>query len=194
MQILQNKRSNKHSFTFSDDFFNFAMENKSGSDDVDLNYADMPKKRSIKIEQNEWLRNVGYLWCALGSFQLLYAAYLGDSLSGRGFWLMVGFVCLIWAHFSKVKYTIFKAERGTVYVIHDKNHDIIIDEIATRKKSQLLTWYGDVNLENDLESEINKFKWLAEQNVITKEESEKKIAQAELMNASNIGEPIERLN
>ena len=194
MKIEQKKKSNKHIFSFNDDYFNFSYEDKSGSGDTDMNYADFPQKSSIQIEQNEWLRNVGYLWCALGVFQLGYAIYSEASLSGKGFWIIIGVACIAWAHFSKVKYSVFKAEQGNVFVIHDKNHDKIISEFNTRRKSQLLNWYSEVNSENGLEQEIGKFKWLAEQEVLTKEESEQKIAQAELLHKENSELPGERLN
>lgn len=194
MEIVQKKKFNKHTFTFKEDHFNFAYEDKSGSGDTDMNYADFPQKSSIQIEQNEWLRNVGYLWCALGVFQLGYAIYLESSISGKGFWIVIGLACVAWAHFSKVKYSVFKAERGNLFVIQDKNHDKIINELNARRKSQLLDWYGEVNPENELEQEIGKFKWLVEQEVISKEESDKKIAQAELLNKENYVIPGERLN
>jgi len=117
MEIVQKKKSNKHTFTFEDDHFNFAYEDKGGSGDVDMPYADFPQKSSVTIEQNEWLRNVGYLGCALGIFQLGYAIYSEASISGKGFLIMVGFVCIVWAHFSKVKYSVFKADRGSIFVI-----------------------------------------------------------------------------
>ncbi len=107
---------------------------------------------------------------------------------------MIGLACVVWAHFSKVKYSVFKAERGNVFVIQDKNHDKIINEINARRKSQLLDWYGEVNPENELEQEIGKFKWLVEQEVISKEESDRKIAQAELLKKENYDLPGERLN
>jgi hypothetical protein len=51
--------------------------------------------------------------------------------------------------------------------------------METRKKAQLLKWYGDINLENELENEINKFNWLVKQNVMSQAEAEEKIAQVE---------------
>jgi hypothetical protein len=194
MEIIQKKKSNKHTFTFHDEYFNFAYEDKSGSGDMDLNYADFPQKSSIQIEQNEWLRNVGLLWLALGVFQLGFAIYSEASLSGKGFWMTLGVICITWAYFSKVTYTVFRSDRGSIYVIQGKQHDKIIEELNARRKSQLLSWYGEVNPENDLEREIEKFKWLADQNIITNEESEQKIAQAELLNQDNFALPGERLN
>jgi len=194
MEIIQKKKSNRHTFTFNDNYFNFAYEDKTGSGDTDINYADFPQKSSVQIERNDWLMNVGYLWCALGIFQIGYAIYSEASLSGKGFWLMVGIACVLWAHFSKVKYSVFKAEPGNIFVIHDNNHDKIIGEINSRRKNQLLDWYGDINPENDLENEIGKFKWLAEQDVMTKEESERKISQAELLCNENSESQSELLN
>lgn len=194
MEFVQKKKSNKHTFIFHDNYLNFAYEDKSGSGDTDMNYADLPQKSSVRIEQNEWLRNVGYLWIALGIFQIGYAVYSDTSLSGKGFWILVGTACVIWAYFSKVKYTVFRMDRGNIFVIQDKYHDTIIDELKKRRKSQLLQWYGEINPENDLENEIRKFKWLVEQEVISEEESEKKIAQAELLKKDNFNLPGERLN
>ena len=186
MEIIQKKKSIKHTFNFKDDYFNFAYADKSGSGDTDINYVDFPLKSSIQIEQNEWLRNVGYLWCALGVFQLGYAIFSNVPVAGKGFWLMVGLVCVLWAYFSKVKYSVFKIESGNVFVIHDKLHDKIINELNARRKKQLLEWYGEVNHENDLRNEIGKFKWLVEQGAISKEESDKKIAQAELLQSEHL--------
>ena len=194
MEIVQKKRSNKHTFTFKDDHFTFAYEDKSGSGDTDIRYADFPQKSSIQIEQNEWLRNVGYLWCALGVFQFGYAIYSGDSISGKGFWIMVGLACVCWANFSKVTYSVFKAETGNIFVIHDSKHEKIISEINARRKAQLLDWYGEINLQNELSQEIGKFKWLVEQGVMSKEEADQKIAQAELLNKQNDSLSSERLN
>lgn len=194
MLIEQIKRSNKHIFTFEDDHFNFAYEDKSGSGDTDMNYADFPQKSSILIEQNEWLRNVGYLWCALGVFQLVLTVFSGASIAGNGFWVILGSACLVWAHFSKVKYSVFKSEQGNVFIIHDENHDTIISELNARRKSQLLKWYGDINPKNDFEQEIGKFKWLVEQKVMTKEEYEQKIAQVEHLHRDNSVLPGGQLN
>lgn len=194
MEFVQKKRSNRHTFTLHDDHFNFAYEDKSGSGDTDISYADFPQKSSVQIEHNEWLRNVGYLWIALGVVQLGLAVYSGGSLAGRGFWILVGLACVAWAHFSKVKYTVFRSGRGNIFVIQDKIHDSIIEEINNRRKSQLLEWYGEVNPDNDLDNEIRKFKWLAEQGVINDQEAEQKIAEAEYLNRDGAEMPGDRLN
>ena len=194
MEFIQKKRGVKQTFTLSDDHFNFAYEDKSGSGDIDLNYVDLPQKSSVSIEQNEWLRNVGLLWIALGVAQIGWAIFNDLSLSGKGFWLMVGMACVLWAHFSKTRYSVFRTERGNVLVMQNKQHQQIVETLHARRKAQLLDWYGDVNPDNELENEIRKFQWLVEQDVMTQAESEQKIAQAQLLHNSQYESTETKLN
>lgn len=194
MEFVQKKQSTRHTFTFHDEFFNFAYKEKSGEGDIDLNYVDMPEKYSIQIQSNDWLRNVGLLWIVIGVLQFGMALYSQTSLTGKGFWLFIGTLCVLWAYYSKVRYSVFQTDKGNVFVMHDKLHDRILEEVKSRKKGQLLSWYGDINPANDLENEIHKFKWLAEQQVITPQEAEQKIAQAEMMQQESFDLPGERLN
>ena len=194
MEFIQKKRGVKQTFTLRDDHFNFAYEDKSGSGDIDLNYVDLPQKSSVSIEQNEWLRNVGLLWIALGVAQIGWAILNDLSLSGKGFWLMVGMACVLWAHFSKTRYSVFRTERGNVLVMQNKQHQQIVETLHARRKAQLLDWYGDVNPDNELENEIRKFQWLVEQDVMTQAESEQKIAQAQLLHNSQYESTETKLN
>lgn len=177
MEIIQRKSSNTHTFTFHEEHFNFAYNDNTGSDDNDFNYADFPQKASIQIEQNECVRNIGVVWLLLGTYQIGSAIYADISLSGKGFWLAIGLACILWAHFSKVIYSRYKTDRGDIYVIQGKNHDAIIQEINKRRSDQLRRWHGEFNPENELEIEIEKFKWLKDQSIITSEEAEQKIKQ-----------------
>ncbi|WP_153913029.1 hypothetical protein [Shewanella sp. TC10] len=179
MEIEQKKFSTVHTFTFNDEVVNFAFKDKSGSADIDVEYGTFPKKSSVSIEQNEWVRNVGVLWIIIGCLGVVRAYYSDLPLLSNSFWLVLGIVCMIWFFASKVTFSVFKSEQGNVFIIQDKKHDTIIEEIFKRKKAQLLRWYGDINLDNELENEINKFRWLADQQVITTTEAEEKIAQLE---------------
>lgn len=194
MEFIQKKRGVKQTFTLRDDHFNYAYEDKSGSGDIDINYVDFPQKSSVSIEQNEWLRNVGLLWIALGVAQIGWAIFNDLSLSGKGFWLMVGMACVLWAHFSKTRYSVFRTERGNVLVMQNKQHQQIVETLHARRKAQLLDWYGDVNPDNELENEIRKFQWLVEQDVMTQAESEQKIAQAQLLHNSQYESTETKLN
>ena len=180
MKIEQKKQSNQHTFTFDDDTLNFAYKDKTGSGDVDIAYGEIPKKFSTRIEQNTWLRNVGYVWCALGVIQIGLALMAGKSLAGTGYWLVLGAGCLAWSYFSKVTYTVLQAPNGSVFVIQDdKTHDKIIEEIMSRRKLQMRAWYDHIDENKSVESELSKFKWLQEQDVLTKEEVAQRILQVQ---------------
>ncbi|MDN3650419.1 hypothetical protein QWZ13_16040 [Reinekea marina] len=183
---IQKKGAIKHTFTLKDDLFNFAYEEKRGSGDTDFNYADLPLKSSIQIEQNEWLRNVGYLWIAVGALQLFYSQTI--------FWLVIGVGCVAWAVYSKIKYTVYRTERGNVFIIQNDQSQALINELFERRSAQLLKWYGDINAENTLENEVKKFNWLVEQGALSKLDADKKIAQAELLMKDEHGISSDQLN
>lgn len=180
MMIEQQKFSNRHTFTFSSDSLNFAYRDRSESGDIDIPYAEFPLKSSIQVAQNLWLRSVGFLWCALGVIEVVFALFTRATLAGTGFWLLLGIGCLLWAHFTKVAYTVLSTNRGSVWVIQDANdHDRIMNEIRSRRKEQLLALFGDIHLENGLDKEVRKFRWLAEQQALTAEQAEQRIAQVQ---------------
>ena len=194
MKIKQNKRSTEIVFTFNDESFNYAYEDKSGSEDLDINYASLPKKSAIQIEENEWLRSVGYLWCALGIFTICYALFAGNPLKGTGFWFLIGLACVIWVRVTKIKYTVLRTPQGNVFIIQNKNHDEIINTLTARKIEQLLDWHGEINMNNDPDEEKNKFQWLVSQHVLTQEQADEKIALIEQIEKDRQPVASERLN
>lgn len=180
MKLTQKKLSNVHSFTFGEMTFNYAYSDKSGSGDFDVPYIDFPTKSQTQIEQNEWLRNAGYIWCVIGVLDVLYAVSTRSNVSGLSFWLLLGMLCLAWFYLSKVRYSVFRAPSANVFVIQDgKSHDKIVKEIQSRKKEFLLGRYGEIDSTNDPDNEIEKFRWLCEQGVLDKHEADNKIAQIE---------------
>lgn len=194
MEFVQKKGSIKHTFTLEDDTFNFAYKEKSGSGDTDFNYGDLPQKSSTQIQENEWLRNVGYLWCAIGVGSSIFDSYFQETLKINSFWMLIGSVCVLLAFFTKVRFTVFQTERGNIFVIKDKKHDLLIDELQVRRKKQMLSWYGDVNPDNERENEIDKFRWLVKQNVMSDEEAKIKIAEVEFGHAEHQNSSEQLLN
>lgn len=175
MEVIQKKGKNKHTFSLGQEQFQYAYEDASGKGDVEVYYGDLPLKRSEQIEQNDWLRNVGVLWIVLGLFQSGYGSFTRGVFYFDPMWVFIGAGCLTWALMTKVTYTVFKAEGANIFIIKDKHHDALIEELMARRKAQLAHWYADINPENELCNEINKFKWLVKQEVLTEEESKQKI-------------------
>ncbi|WP_395668183.1 hypothetical protein [Rhodoferax sp.] len=179
MKIEQKRLSNVHTFEFKEKFLNFAYRDKSGSGDIDVAYVNLPLKTSTKIEDNSWWRNVGYIWCGIGVFDIGTAIAAGGSAAGRGFWLVLGLACLAIYRFTRVKYTVLGFDGGNVWVIQDgKTHDRVLKELMERRKSQLRALYGEIDLESNFDSEKRKFEYLKEQGVLSEAETEEKIRQA----------------
>lgn len=177
MIVQQTKFGNQHTFEFHENEVNFAFKDKSGSGDVDIDYVLIPEKTSIQIERNEWLRNVGALWLLIGAFQVTFALLNDKPLSGTGFWVLVGSVCLAAYKWRQVKYTVFRTDQGSLFVLDDKNHDEILKELVSRKRNRLLQLYGEVDPSNDAAQEAEKFRWLHKRGVISDDVLSSRIAE-----------------
>ena len=176
MDIYQKKLSNKTAFVFKDNYLSYSLKDKQGSGDFDIRYTDFPKKPSEYIEQNEWLRNVGAIWLLMGSYIVFQKMYNTGVFPGINIWMILGALCLIWFFVGITKFSLFTTEKTHVFVIKDKNHDQIVSEILNRRKEKYLELYGDINPENEIQYEIDKFKWLEEEGILTPEEVDQKIA------------------
>lgn len=133
MVFIQSKGKVTQSIALFDEYFNFSYSDPRAFDTIDINYTDIAPQPTEQVEENEWLRIVGFAWMAIGLFQLLFALYSGYSTSGKGFWILVGGLCVFWSYASVVKYTVIKTEHGNICIIHDDKHDKIISELQAKR-------------------------------------------------------------
>ncbi|MFC1896381.1 hypothetical protein ACFL0Q_06940 [Thermodesulfobacteriota bacterium] len=173
MELKQRKYSNATTFNFENDTLKYTTKNQGSSSTYKLFYGEIPLERNELEERNPWFRNVGIFLVCLGILQL-YSLFTGDEGFKLPIWLILGAVCFIVYWIGRTSYTTLPAKYGNVFVIKDRYHDEILDELYKRRKDQLLLWYGDINFENEPESEIEKFRWLHEQEVIDEAEFENK--------------------
>lgn len=193
MQIKQKRFSTTHSFTFEDESFNFKYKDATGSAEADIRYADLPKDSSTRIEKNPTWRNLGIMWLVIGTIIFVSNTQLDGTLRIGGLWFLMGCICLGVYHFTQISFTVFPINNGGVFIIQDgKTHDRILDELMTRRKHQLLAWLGDIDPEGEPEKEIAKFRWLVEQDVLSAQEGEARIAQVRAL--SQAPEPPSLLN
>lgn len=179
MQIQQKKLGHEHTFTFEDEYVNVAYKDRTGSSDIDVPYASIPDKTSIRIESNEWIRNVGYLWLAIGVFQVSFAVVSDRPLTGTGFWALMGTVCLLWYRFRQVQFTVLQSDHGDLFIIKGDQHDRILEELKSRRIQCLRKLYGEIDFSNDFRHELEKFRWLEKAGAISPEEAAVKIAEIE---------------
>ena len=169
MEINQSRFSNKTKFIFGDDSLIYTLKDMGGRQSFSVPYISILKDRSELEERNPWFRNVGLLWVLIGIIQTLYV-YHGAGGPILSIWLILGMVCLAIYWVATTRYTVLNTERGSIYVILDKKHEEVLQELSSRRKAQLRNLYGAINLQNDPAVEMNKFRWLLQEGAISDEE------------------------
>ena len=169
MEILQKKLTNNTKFEFGEEKLKYTVKDKSGSQSFSTEYSSIPAELTELVEQNVWYRNVGIAWLIISGFQMAHWFSELGTLK-ISLWLILGAVFFVIYFFAKTEYSISNTENGRIFIIKDVKHDQILDEIYSRKKEQLLAWYGEINYSNDPNKELAKFDWLMNEGVITEAE------------------------
>lgn len=188
MEIHQKRFSNKIGFSFGKDKLAYSVKDRSGTHTFDIYYGDIPKDRQELEEKNDWYRNVGIFWVLIGVVQIIYRYHETGVLKGS-VWLMLGVICFIVYAVAKTRFTIIPTQSGKIFIIQNKQHAKILEEIEGRRKKQLYEWYGEIDFSNDPNKEIAKFKWLANQGIIDENEMRDKINQIISANKKATPEP-----
>lgn len=94
MEFSQKKHSNRVRYVFGDEELDYTVEDGSGSRSFSVAYSEIDRERQTLEERNEWLRNVGLLWIALG-VGLTLLSLTGDRGLQISLWLWVGLACYV---------------------------------------------------------------------------------------------------
>ena len=166
MDKSQKRFSNRTGFTFGEDALEYTIKDGTGRRTFSVDYAGISTDTGEIEERNDWYRNVGFFWVLVGVF-LSYSRFSETGEMRASIWLTLGVICLALYGFLKTTYTTLESEKGRIFIIQDSQHDEIKDEIDSRRKNQWFRWYGTVDYDNDPQSEIGKFQWLLDRDVIT---------------------------
>jgi len=173
MEIEQKRYLNRTRFTFEDERLAYTMEHEAGSRSFDIHYADIPIETTAVETRNAWFRNAAFILLIVWMCRLFTGLVVpGSGMSLSLHWPLAASFCLLIYRYACTPYTVFKTESGELYLICDGRHDEVLAEIMKRRKSQLLSWYGEIDYDNDPGEEIRKFHWLKVQGVIGDDEFE----------------------
>jgi hypothetical protein len=167
--LSQKKNGTQTNFLFRADAVTYTVQDGSGSRTFACDYEDIPFEISEMQERNVWLRNVGVVWLLLGAVISIYE-YVAFNRPYISVWLIVGAVCYIIYYFRRTSYTIFDTPKGRIFIIRDKTHDTIKQEIETRRRGVYRKKYAHIDSASDPERETAKLKWLLEHDIITRQE------------------------
>jgi hypothetical protein len=171
MEIRQSRFSNKTAFVFGGEALKYTLKDMNGRQSFSVPYTYIPRDTNELEERNPWFRNVGLFWMLIGVVQVIYRLFETGTLV-PSLWLILGLVCFGIYRIASTRYLVLNTEKGSIFVIHDRKHEEILHELATRRKNQLKTLYGAIDYHNDPSAEMNKFRWLFKEGVITRQELE----------------------
>lgn len=169
MQVIQKHLSNRATFRFGKAQLVYTIRDASGCRSFAVEYGYIPTEASELEERGPWLRDVGIFLTVLGLLLTGVQLALGQPPAAL-IWLPIGFLTLLAYRGLRTRYTVIATEMGRIFVIRDGRHDEVMDELSRRRTAQWRQWYAEVDLDNDPDSEMDKFDWLRERNVISETE------------------------
>lgn len=169
MQVIQKHLSNRATFGFGKAQLVYTIRDASGCRSFAVEYGYIPTEASELEERVPWLRDVGIFLTVLGLLLTGAQLALGQPPAAL-IWLTVGLLALLAYRGLRTRYTVIATEMGRIFVIRDGRHNEVMDELSRRRTAQWRQWYAEVDLDNDPDSEMDKFDWLRERNVISETE------------------------
>lgn len=177
MEFSQKRMATHTWFTFDERELTHRVRDNSGEIEFSVEYAAIPPSKRIVFNRNNWLRNVGVIWCVLGAIQIGLALRAGELGIGSAFWVFIGVGCLGFYRATWSEFTVLDTSEGPIWIIKDKQHDEIFSAIADRRKSHLIAWYHSLDFDDDPMREVQTIEWLIKHDAMTKQEGEARIAE-----------------
>lgn len=191
VEISQKKGMNKLKFKFKPEYFEWEYSDGSSSGSANISYLAVPSESSPKIERNRWLMHMGFLWIGLAIFARIYQVFTGTNLGVAPFG-MFGALVALWAYYRTLTFSVFDLGDGHLYILKDKKHDQIVQEIMNRRNEILRERYfsDDFVESRSVEEEKDILEWLCSEGVISNEEKEIRLSElnADQLSAGSIVE------
>lgn len=114
MEISQRRNANRIRFTFGEASLQYQQQDGSGSRSFSVDYVDISRDRQTLVERNDWLRNVGLLWLAIGAV-MTAINWIGGNWGMPNFWIFIGAGCYAFYHFRSTPFTILPTPKATCW-------------------------------------------------------------------------------
>jgi len=173
--IKQKKFGVQLLFHFGDDKLTRTLSDYSGENQFSVFYDAIDIDDISLLTVNKSQRFLRFLIIITIGLSFILASTKGNHLVADvcGVLIVGSFLALIIAHCLKlltIKYTMLRIPNrtgtNTIQIIHDKNHDLILQEIKTRRIARMRKLYAGINFANDPNKEMQKFLWLRNNAII----------------------------
>lgn len=171
MNFHQKKGKNEIKFLFNEDHFEYFIKDESSKGQFKLPYGIISRNKYELIEKNDTFKN-NAIYLLIVSIIFTTATFVFRIPTYYFLFIIATFIMYILYLKSKTKYTVIETEDRKIYIIQDKNHDEIMRQLYTRRNELLKKMYGKINLTNNPEAEVKRFKFLLEEEVISTKEFE----------------------
>jgi len=180
MEIKQAKNSNRIRFNFGEEELDYGLEDSSGGRSFSVRYEDISRDRQTLIERNQWLRNAGLLWLAIGTVltALSFASEKGPHFS---IWLAIGAACYVIYRVRSTHFTVVPTRHGNIFVIDDSEGSIVLDEITKRRAAHLRREYDFIPTNDSPDQCRSRFRWLHREGALTDEDLTQRLAAVDAM-------------
>jgi hypothetical protein len=180
MLISQSKFDRKIIFSFSDNAVKYTIKDSNGSQSINYKYENIDLKNESEISvRNSLFINAGMVWLLFCLTQMFLRFYESKQIVSP-LWLLPGILLIVFYYVNVIRYKSFPADDGNILIIENKDQNIIIEEIRKRRNKKLKERYFDIDFLNPIENEIAKYKWLEEENVISKDEFKAKVSELKI--------------
>jgi hypothetical protein len=172
MQYTQSKLATKIELNFEEEELEYSMQDNTSDLNFEVAYHKLPKRSQTFKERNEWLRNVGYIWLALGIFFTI--VNIADGTIRVNFWIYVGLICLAVYRYTWADYTYFDTDEGRILVLKDSQSEEIMNELKSRRRAAFLSWFDKLEFETDGQLE-GTLDYLVKEKIYTRDEANAKL-------------------
>jgi hypothetical protein len=168
-EYIQKKKGHTLKFKLNEDELVYSLKTSTSDSTTPIPYKNMSANTWTFIEKNDWYRNVGALWILLGLAFEIPQIFLEKRFS-LPFWFLLGVLFLLIYYIQKIKFTVIDADGNRIFIINDNQHDEIYNAILKYRRESLKREFGEINYNNDLNAEINKFSYLLNDGIISEKE------------------------
>ena len=174
MEVQQRHGATRLRYRFDTDSVEYRVEDSSGSRTFNVAYTELSRDRQELLERNEWFRNAGMLWMLIGV--VFTALSFGGERPAISLWFWIGLLCYLIFRLRTTRYTIIPSDKGNLLVIHNSDHDRIVNELETRRADQFRREYDFVPDGDEPDSCRRRLDWLKREGALSDEDVEKRWA------------------
>lgn len=193
-KITQSKNGLNAQFIFYNDHLKYEARGGDGDISFIVAYQNLTaNKRTIRVRKQIFLLASIAFW-ALGGASA-FTDVFDNQIPYAGLCLLLIAVVLTCVYFFKqFNITVLPSARGQLSILHDKQHDKILDRLMAKRKSTLLRQFQHTNYSGKPQIRAQALQWLMENEVISETEYRAMLKEAPASKSQHISVDLKNNN